>query len=274
MSPEAISVRVRGDPPTARFFLTSNYRLSPRPLSVVSTSLSAATAMDGTSSSTAANAAAQVGSQLPFQSAAASANIESDREAHLESTGHDSHAPTSTAAGHPSLTNDAQHSQQVPGVDATSSIGATGAQPASFTGTTVSPQESLINEKGSTRTGGQGEKPVALPRAFSLLFSHLPRSPRSVPFLSFDEPPLTSISSTATKEEKVEEKKGKKAKKEKVDYSRSPIEWAMDNPELAGLKPEHRRVIAEQMCVVFLPFLSLLHPVIPRVLLFSPLSLF
>jgi hypothetical protein len=46
---------VRGDPPPARFFPTSNYRLSLRLLSVVSTSLSAATAMDGTSSSTAAN---------------------------------------------------------------------------------------------------------------------------------------------------------------------------------------------------------------------------
>lgn len=41
-------------------------------------------------------------------------------------------------------------------------------------------------------------------------------------------------------------KKDKKSKKAKVD-KRSPLEIALDNPELAHLSPEYRQVIAEQM---------------------------
>lgn len=62
---------------------------------------------------------------------------------------------------------------------------------------------------------------------------------------------LTDVLSTAAEQEEVKGEKSKKDKKAKVDYSKSPIEFAMDDPELAGLKPDHRRVIAEQMYVPF-----------------------
>ncbi|GAA5912585.1 hypothetical protein JCM5296_000742 [Sporobolomyces johnsonii] len=170
----------------------------------------------------AAPTAAILASQLPFGELAPFSDVDSERQAHHEAT--DSSVRASTNIGQPSTTNEVQRAPVAP-------------SPTSISSPTPSAGTPII----STLT----DRP---------LVSQTTRSAESM-----DEK-ATSTMNGEKQEDLVDKRtgdgkaKGKKSGKEKPKVDkRSPLEIAMEDPELANLSDEHRRVVAEQIQVVKRP---------------------
>ncbi|BGP16128.1 hypothetical protein JCM10213v2_004122 [Rhodosporidiobolus nylandii] len=196
----------------------------------------------GDSASGAQPVAAAIVSQVsaPNSAAAPLANsTTADRTAHLESTGDGS--LQHTADGHPSLTNDAGDARPAPPpARAASSNGIPGEGNTPSLSQQTTPSESL-DEKVQARFEAQKEQE------------------RRDPAASTEASVEKELEDGSTQGKKGKKDKKAKEKKEKVDYSKSPLEFALADPELANLKPEHRLKIAEQVQVLKLKDLFRFH---------------
>ncbi|GAA5918154.1 hypothetical protein JCM1841_005277 [Sporobolomyces salmonicolor] len=173
----------------------------------------------------AAPTAAVLASQLPLGELAPSSDVDSERHAHLAAT--DSSVPASTNEDQPS-TIDAVHRAPV--------------------------ASSPTSNSSLTASGGT---PITSTLTDRVLASQTTRSAESM-----DEK-VTSRMNEEKQEDIVDKQTGRgkdgKAKRKKGDKEkpkvdkRSPLEIAMEDPELANLSDEHRRVIAEQIQVVKRP---------------------
>ncbi|GAA6011936.1 hypothetical protein JCM10207_003434 [Rhodosporidiobolus poonsookiae] len=180
--------------------------------------------------------AATVASQVSAPTSAAAPpgqNTSDDRAAHLEESPNASRELHKTADGHPSTTRDAQHAPPAPSPNSP-------------------PSSDVAAPQGSAAAMGQATAAPSL------------SGQTTEGSVSVDE--KVQMQAAAKKEQEQEAgaaeedtgKKGKKGKKDKkqkdtTDYSKSPLEMAMEDPEFAHLKPEHRRVLAEQTAVIKTP---------------------
>ncbi|GAA5978101.1 hypothetical protein JCM11641_006626 [Rhodosporidiobolus odoratus] len=177
--------------------------------------------------------AAAIASQVSAPSSVAppsGAPTSADQAAHLESVSGTSSDVHHTADGHPATSNDAQRDVSVPNpamagnleTDEVSPTVSGDSQRAS-----VSEQETKsLDEKAAARFAAQKER---------------------------EEEVEGGQVEVSEKGDGVKKSKKKKKEKSKVDYSKSPVELALQDPELAGLSPEYRRRIAEQVQVVKRP---------------------
>ncbi|GAA6062061.1 hypothetical protein JCM10212_003559 [Sporobolomyces blumeae] len=161
-----------------------------------------------------ASTAGEIASALPAaQPRAPASALDADRQAHDEST-----SPARLAEGHPATTNETGHAPLAPSPnDPAHSPEMAATAAAAPEGSTTPPSQLATTE--TTRSSGSSSSIV-------------------------DE--------KHSKKESSREANKDKAKKVKND-KRTPFEIAMENPELAGLREDHRRAIAEQIQVIHRP---------------------
>ncbi|GAA5899256.1 hypothetical protein JCM6882_009297 [Rhodosporidiobolus microsporus] len=209
-------------------------------------------------------AAAQAASQLGAPSVpavpSASQTTSAAREAHLEAPRSGDDSLEFTADGHPSTTNEAQGAQIVPAEQE-------GAHPSGAVGGGVAPSRS----SGSEKTAG-GADSIDVDEKTAAAFEaqkEREQEQQGGGAVNGKEGALpaagaaSSLSNGAGAQDgnakpKVDKKEAKriakeKAAREKEEYKKTPLELALENPELAGLKEQHRRVIAEQVAVIKRP---------------------
>ncbi|GAA5824101.1 hypothetical protein JCM11251_001522 [Rhodosporidiobolus azoricus] len=202
--------------------------------------------------------AAAVGTQIgaPSQPVVPSGTQASaaDREAHYEQE----HSEF-TRDGVPTTTSDAQHARPAPEGPVYTPDGGSGGSNA------ITPSRSSVSE----RTAGTGsdidEKTQAAFEAqkerdggLSEKRGSAEEAPLAVVGAGHSSSSSAAVEGGEGKKPKVDKKEAKriakeKAAREKEEYKKSPLELALDNPELAGLKEQHRRVIAEQVAVIKRP---------------------
>ncbi|GAA6027193.1 hypothetical protein JCM8097_002472 [Rhodosporidiobolus ruineniae] len=197
--------------------------------------------------------AAAIASQVSAPTAAApppAQTTSSDREAHLEASASSPSDPLQhTQDGHPSTTNEehapiapAPPTSSKPASSQASGIAAGGSPSHSLTDGNTTTRSESVDEKTAASFAAQKEREAA----------EQPMAAKAAAAEKGGEEKGGEDAPQLSKKEKKQAEKEKQAKL-KAEYKKSPIELALENPELAGLKPEHKQVIAEQIAVVRRP---------------------